>query len=169
MTFPSTHGARRQLSLYASGEDAAPIERVRQRVDPVQFALIPAHVTLCREEDLLDVNETQIDERIAGARRFALGFGTPEPFSTHGLLLPCIEGEDAFQALRARVLGGRSERHQSPHITLAHPRNPKAAGDSLQAASALGAGLRCRFDRLNLIEQIAGQAWQILRQWSLPA
>lgn len=162
-------GVRRQLSLFANPEDAAAIERLRQHVDPVQFALIPAHVTLCREEDLSDLDEAQLHQRIQGARMLTLGFGAPEPFSTHGLLLPCIEGEDAFQALRTRVLGGRSERHQSPHITLAHPRNPKAAGNSLQSASALGAGLRCRFDRLNLIEQIAGQAWQILRQWSLPA
>lgn len=166
---PSSALVRRQLSLFANREDAAPIERVRERVDPVQFALIPAHVTLCREEDLLDLGEAQVDERIGGSRTLVLGFGAPEPFSTHGILLPCIEGEAAFQALRSRVLGGRSERHQSPHVTLAHPRNPKAAGNSPQAASTLDAGLRCRFDRLVLIEQIAGQAWQILRDWSLPA
>lgn len=167
MTEARDAAARRQLSLYASGEGAATIERVRALVDPVQFALIPAHVTLCREEDLLDIRETQIGERIAGSGGFVLGFGAPETFSTHGILLPCVEGEAAFQALRSRVLGGRSDRRQSPHVTLAHPRNPKAAGHSLQAAGSLGSGIQCRFAIVHLIEQIAGNPWTILRSWPL--
>lgn len=166
MSLPAST-VRRQLSLYASGESAVAIERLRERLDPLQFALIPAHVTLCREEDLLGVSETQLDERIIGARGFVLGFGAPEAFSTHGILLPCIKGEAAFQALRSRVLGGRSERHQSPHITLAHPRNPKATGNSLLGASELGSRTRCDFDKVHLIEQIAGNPWKVLRTWPL--
>lgn len=158
---------RRQLSLFGADRDALAIERLRERLDPVQFALIPAHVTLCREEDLAGVSEAQLDERLVGAATITLGFGPAQAFSTHGILLPCIAGEDDFQSLRLRALGGTTGRRQSPHVTLAHPRNPKAPGNSLQAAAALGWETRCRFDRLNLIEQIAGGPWKVLRSWSL--
>lgn len=160
---------RRQLSLYASGGDTAVIERLRERLDPVQFALIPAHVTLCREEDLADVDEVGLDQRLRGARRLALRFGAAQSFSTHGILLPCIEGEAEFQALRACALGRLVTRTQSPHITLAHPRNPKAPDNRPEVAASLGAGRRCEFNRVNLIEQIAGGPWRTLRSWSLPS
>lgn len=158
---------RRQLSLFVADRDAVAIERLREQLDPLQFALIPAHVTLCREEDLVDVTEAQLDERLVGAAAIILGFGPAQAFSTHGILLPCIEGEAHFQALRSRISGGGSKRHQSPHITLAHPRNPKATGNSLQAAAALGRETHCRFDRLNLVEQNAGNPWRVLRSWRL--
>ena len=44
-------GVRRQLTLFLAGEMAAAVEAVRRVVDPEQYRLIPAHVTLCREEE----------------------------------------------------------------------------------------------------------------------
>lgn len=42
---------REQLSLYVPPPIAAILEGVRRVVDPVQAALIRAHVTLCRESE----------------------------------------------------------------------------------------------------------------------
>ena len=43
---------RRQLTLFVPHAEAAPIEALRATLDPVQHALIAAHVTLCREDEL---------------------------------------------------------------------------------------------------------------------
>ena len=53
-------------------------------------------------------------------------------------------------------------RRASPHLTLAHPRNPVAAGNDLAAAAALRDGIVLRFDRAQRIEQVDGGAWRIL-------
>ena len=51
----------------------------------------------------------------------------------------------------------------APHITLAHPRNPRAPGNSLAAArAALPERLDLRFDSLNLVEQHNGGRWRVL-------
>lgn len=43
---------RRQLSLFVPEPARGPVDAVRQALDPQQHALIPAHVTLCRESEL---------------------------------------------------------------------------------------------------------------------
>jgi hypothetical protein len=64
--------------------------------------------------------------------------------------------------LRARILGP-SALPLAPHVTLAHPRNPKAPGNSLADVIAqLPAPLELRFDSLNLIEQSHGGPWRVL-------
>jgi 2'-5' RNA ligase len=163
--------SRVQLTLFAAGSAAERIEAVRQSLDPVQFNLIAAHVTLCRDDELEGVNVAALKQRLSmpEVRSLALTFGTPEPFSTHGILLPCVSGEEHFQALRRLVLGSVTGRRQSPHITLAHPRNPKSAGNSLAAASNLGQGTTIRFGSVCLIEQVGASPWQVTERFDLPA
>ena len=43
---------RRQASLFLS--DQFQIESLRLRYNPIQARLIPAHVTLCREDEVTD-------------------------------------------------------------------------------------------------------------------
>jgi|GEM_PF-3988953 len=43
---------RRHLILFVPAGITASIEALRRFVDPVQHSLIPAHVTLCREDEL---------------------------------------------------------------------------------------------------------------------
>ena len=139
-------------------------------LDPIQFALIPAHVTLCREDELEDLPAETLRQRLAAApaRPVVLTFGAAEPFSTHGILLPCIDGEEGFHALRQLVLGTSTARRASPHITLAHPRNPKAAGNRLAAASTLVIGMQIRFGVVSRIRQEEGHGpWQITEQFDL--
>lgn len=58
---------RRQLTLFVAGGVAADIDNVRQRVDPVQFGLIAAHVTLCREDELAELSERELVRRLSQA------------------------------------------------------------------------------------------------------
>ena len=43
--------SRIQLTLFVPPPNAELIESVRRLVDPIQHQLIPAHVTLCREDE----------------------------------------------------------------------------------------------------------------------
>ena len=153
---------RRQLSLYVPEPQRSAIDAIRAVLDPVQHRLIPAHVTLCREDELADVGADALAGRFAGAAPITLRFGAPERFAGHGVLMPCVAGESDVHALRQRLLGRRDVRRASPHLTLAHPRNPVAAGNDLAAAAALRDGIVLRFDRAQRIEQVDGRAWRIL-------
>lgn len=158
---------RIQLTLLVPEGAAIAIEEVRRVLDPVQSRLIPAHVTLCREDEFEDTAELRDRLTQAPPEAIELAFGRAEAFDGHGLLLPCIGGMDAFQALRASVLGSPSIRPSKPHITLAHPRNPRAVGNTgVHGASQLPAPLPIRFDTLSLIRQTGGSVWQTL--WSVP-
>jgi len=155
------HRRRTQLSLYVPAGPAEALEAVRRLVDPVQSNLIPAHVTLCREDELGELSALSWRLGQLRAAPLTLRFGRPEVFFEHGLLLRCVEGEPAFRRLREEVLGSRDLGTLRPHLTLAHPRNPRAPGNSLAAAEGLPADLCITFPTLFLIEQVDGGPWQV--------
>jgi hypothetical protein len=160
---------RRQLTLFLAGEMAAAVEAVRRVVDPVQYRLIPAHVTLCREEEVAALPEGEIEARLAAgpARRITLEFGSPEHFLDHGIRLKCVAGGTEYQALRELVLGSTEIARPRPHVTLAHPRNPRAPGNSLAACADLPRRWPTRFSWLHLIEQEGAQPWRRLAMFDL--
>lgn len=138
-------------------------------MDPIQARLIAAHVTLCREDELDGLDPALLDERMSSpeARPVTLQFGAPVHFDEHGILLPCVAGEGEFHALRQKVLADKLVRRQVPHITLAHPRNPRAPGNSLLAAASLASGIRITFGQVSLIRQQGFAPWQTLRTFQL--
>jgi len=150
---------RDQLSLFVSGLEGERLNLLRQRLDPVQAALIPAHVTLCREDELARLPGLRAS--LAGAAALTLEFGPPVRFEAHGILLPCTAGQAAFDALRRRVLGRSDIRHQAAHLTLAHPRNPKSPSNRLPV-EALASGLVLTLSDLRWIRQVGSQPWQTL-------
>jgi hypothetical protein len=160
---------RRQLTLFLAGENAAAVEAVRRVVDPVQYRLIPAHVTLCREEELEGFPFEELEARLAAGpgRRVTLDFGRAESFSDHGLKLRCVAGGGEYQALRQIVLGSKEIARPRPHITLAHPRNPRAPGNSLEAALTLPPRWQVRLSWIHLIEQEGVQPWRRLAMYEL--
>ena len=160
---------RTQLSLWVPPPADAMLEAIRRVVDPVQAALIPAHVTLCRDEELARLSPDDVAARLAAAGEpsLTLAFGAAERFGGHGIVLPCVAGRAHFHSLRARILGDPSPREHAPHLTLAHPRNPKAAGNDLSAAHALPVPLVVTFTNVRWIEQDEGGPWRALHAWRL--
>lgn len=148
--------------MYVPVDAARDIEAVRRAVDPIQSFLIPAHVTLCREDEIGDASG--LADRLADIRTEALvlTFGRPVSFSGHGLLLPCTEGEERFHQLRQYLLASKDIRRHAPHITLAHPRNPPCKGNASDLALHLPETLRLAFPSIHLIEQAAGGPWRVL-------
>ena len=150
---------RRQLTLFVSPGAAPWLEPLRQQLDPLQFALIAAHVTLCREDEIVDLDFEALRDRLAGFGPLTLTFGPAQRFGLHGVLLPCIDGAAAYQHLRELVLGDRAIRKPEPHLTLAHPRNPRSPGnvDSLMVSHP--APLTLDFHAVALIEQRGAHPW----------
>ena len=158
---------RRQLSMYVPSDSAKAIEDVRALVDPIQHSLIPAHVTLCREDELSDFSAIQSRLENIPCTPIALTFGRPVAFFAHGLLLPCIAGEPQFRCLREYILGTQNIKDQKPHLTLAHPRNSKSPGNSLDHALRLPATLQLILPTICLIAQEDAKPWQVLRVYEL--
>ena len=157
---------RIQLSLFITGAIREEIERVRQRVDPVQSALIPAHVTLCREDELSGETLDALAMRLAGCAPLRLAFGDVVAFGGHGIMARCSEGAELYSRLRRSVLGADA-REARPHITLAHPRNPRAPGNALDAID-LEFPLHVVFDTAMLIEEeAAGLPWRVIREFPI--
>lgn len=163
---PTVPHLRRQLTLFVPATSSAAIESVRRRLDPIQAALIAAHVTLCREDELVDLDVEVMLQRVRAwdAGPILLGFGAATRFFDHGVLLPCEHGSDAFHRLRQWILDDRGARHHDAHITLAHPRNPRAPTDVDAALAEIPSTLRVAFPSVALIEQVAGAPWTLLRE-----
>lgn len=160
---------RRQLTLFLAGETAAAVEAVRRIVDPEQYRLIPAHVTLCREEEIAGLPVEEIEARIAAgpARRLTLEFGPAQVFDGHGIQVRCVARGGDYQALRELVLGSREIARPRPHVTLAHPRNSRAPGNSLEAALTLPPRWQARLAWIHLVEQDGDQPWRRLAMFDL--
>ncbi|MFZ6640611.1 2'-5' RNA ligase family protein [Undibacterium sp. TC4M20W] len=156
---------RQQLSMFVPVQAAIDVERVRRVVDPVQSSLIPAHITLCREDELWDL--PAIRSRLQNLRQpaISLSFAAAEIFYEHGLIMHCVAGADAFLHLREFVLDSKDIRAQHPHMTLAHPRNPKAPGNSLDVAANLPTPLQLVFPSICLIEQSGNDPWRVLETY----
>jgi 2'-5' RNA ligase superfamily len=159
-----TMRVRRQLTLFVPGTAALVIEEVRERVDPVQFGLIAAHVTLCREDEFADIAVADLRHRLerAALSPLTLVFGAPMRFDGHGMLLPCLDGTAAFHQLRVALLGRSNVRAHAAHLTLAHPRNPCAPGNIDAAFAQLRSPLTITFPEVALIEQSGAQPWIVL-------
>jgi hypothetical protein len=162
----SAENSRRQLTLFVPEPERTGLDSLRQRIDPIQAELIPAHVTLCREDEIEQLPFAHLAERIrswsGGAIR--LGFGPPERFAGHGALLPCTRGHSAFRSLRAWLLAPAAPRAHAAHITLAHPRNPRSIGNTDEALEWRMGDIALSFSSVALIEQSGTAPWRILEQ-----
>jgi 2'-5' RNA ligase len=161
------HEIRKQLSLYVPADAAKEIEAVREIVDPIQSNLIPAHITLCRDDELNDLAAIKARLTHIPLKPITLRFGRPEVFSGHGLLLNCVDGEDEFRLLREYLLASKNIKNLRPHITLAHPRNPKSDGDLLGNTSRLPEMIEITFPSIYLIEQTRNEPWRVLEKYEL--
>ena len=159
---------RTQLSLFIAPPYSDTIECIRRLFNPLQYALIPAHVTLCREDELIDIEKIfrKLEELCLAP--ISIDFGDVIRFSDgEGVLIPAIGDCAPFQKLRENILQGMIEkpRRQDPHITLMHPRNATCTDsifDEIKGNSFPG---KIVFDKISLIEQVPGMRWERIQEF----
>ncbi len=135
----------------------------------MQASLIAAHVTLCREDE---ITSRDIDAFLQRARDWPYGplhltFGPPESFLGHGVMLPSEHGVEQFQLLRQWLLQRPDARVHRPHLTLAHPRNPRASDNTVDALAQAPRRLDVRFSSVTIIQQTGSEPWRVVREASL--
>ena len=160
---------RRQLTLFLPESAAALVEQIRQQYDPHQHALIKAHLTLCREDEIADWDK--VFETISNSKEPAIKllFGPPTRFEQgRGLWLEALD-PTPFNGLRKTVLQQviTEPRQQVPHITLMHPRESNCTDAIYQEICKHSFPTSIRFDQISLVEQMGGGKWEILQNFPL--
>lgn len=164
-------GKRRQASLFL--HEVPLIEGLRWKFNPNQAALIPPHVTLIREDEVLDWKKLGNQLSMLGKWELMLGFG--KPIWHDGLVyLPVSESRSTavsltFDSLRAKLLVGQSEddlthapRKHVPHLTLIHPRNGLCTDSIFAEIQQSLVEFEYCFREVVLIEQSDGGPWRVL-------
>lgn len=165
-----TQNIRRQLTLFVKKQDAAVIERIRSRFNPVQQELIDCHVTLCREDEITDNERVLSNLRTNKLNAITIQFGPATRFENgKGVLLPVDGDYYAFQQLRLNILEGTTSsiRRHEPHITLMHPQNATCTDEVFEIIQQTIFPQVFRFTEVSLIEQINGGVWKIIQTFSL--
>lgn len=161
---------RRQLTLFLEPKDAEIIEKIRKTYNPAQFGLINDHVTLCREDEIENLEKVKSNLITLDNQAFDLEFGKIERFENgKGLFLPAKVKHEAFDNLRKLILNGiiAEPRTQEPHITLMHPRNSTCTNEIFDEVVMLDLPSKFTFNKISLIEQEADGTWRILEEYNL--
>jgi len=158
-------GRRVQLTLFVDPSESETIEAVRREYNPMQYEIIGSHVTLCREDELMDLDAVIRNLVMLPREQVVIWFGRPVRFNDgKGVLLPAVEDE-AFQRLRRNVLGGLP-RSAEAHITLMHPRNSMCTDAMFDAIRGMAFPEVLVFREICLIEQMSKeQPWRILERF----
>lgn len=156
---------RKQLTLFVPKKDGEIIELVRSKFNPTQRNLIDAHITLCREDELKDLE--RVLDKINEIRDFEvkINFGIPEKFKEqNGVYLPA-QNTKTFDELRGKILS--NPRKQMPHITLMHPRNSECNEVIFKEIQKFSFPKEIIFDEICLIEQKDEEKWKILKTFKI--
>ena len=155
---------RRQLTLFVENQT---IEEIRVKFNPKQHALIPAHITLCREDELEDLEK--VVRNIKSLKTFnqiRISFNEVIRFENgKGVLIPANEDNNDFHNLRNAIL--ISPRKHLPHITLMHPRNSTCTDAIFEEIKSYQLPTTLFFKKISLIEQRDGGKWKILDEFTI--
>ncbi len=165
-----TKNIRRQLTLFVDPKDAETIEQVRQEFNPKQFELIKSHVTLCREDEIQNLDQIISNLLYLTQEEIIIEFKKATRFDNgKGVFLPATTNNESFQELRKQVLLGlhNNLRKQEPHITLMHPRNSTCTDEIFQQIEKIVLPTHLIFKSISLIEQEDGGKWRILQEFEL--
>jgi 2'-5' RNA ligase len=149
---------RRQASLFLP--DQFQIESLRLRYNPVQARLIPAHVTLCREDEVADWDAVLARLESLCPFEIVLEFGVPVR-EDNFVYLPVREGYDEFHEFRCAILT-KDARKQVPHVTIIHPRNGICTDQVFADIMATVSSFRYTFREVMLIEQEGDGIWKTI-------
>lgn len=161
---------RRQLTLFVNKANAVTIEAIRSRYNPLQQKLIDAHVTLCREDEIENMDAVLDNLEHLQQQPISIFFDEPVRFENGaGVLISCADNNEAFHQLRKKILAGLFDepwKHE-PHITLLHPRNATCTDAIFETIKKERLPKQLVFSTISLIEQTDGGPWKILRTFVL--
>ncbi len=161
---------RKQLTIFLDQTEAKAIEQIRQVFNPAQYRLIKAHITLCREDEIENLEHVLRNLRQLKMRQFELTTRPPQRFwEGKGVFIPIDDSKGLFQKLRARILqnGITSLRTHEAHITLMHPRNSTCDDAKFEAIQKVNIPEQLTIAKISLIEQEMGEVWEVLDEFIL--
>lgn len=154
---------RRQATLYLPLPHCVQVESLRSRFNRAQFELIRAHVTLCREDEVLEWDE--LAARLSRMKTIEVTqeFGMPVR-DGNLVLIPAIGSTESFDSLRHSLLAkdGSSPRKSEPHITLIHPRNGTCDDSVFNEITRESQPFAVVFRAVTFIEQLTSGPWRDL-------
>lgn len=134
----------------------------------MQASLIAAHVTLCRDDEVLEWSALQDRAHQMSEFEVSLRFGAPVR-EQNLVYLPVVGSTESFDKLRLQVLDDETCRIQEPHITLIHPRNGICTDATFEAIQSLfNEELNIAFRELTFIEKIGEQPWRSIQTFPSP-
>lgn len=152
-----------------TGTQAKVIEDIRAEFNPVQFNLIPAHVTLCREHEIEPIeNLVQKLRSIKWRKPLRIEFDQIERFNDgKGVLMPTKNPKPQFDELRELILIGLNNKPEKyfAHITLMHPRNSTCTDEIFDRLLKYRIPGELFFDKISLIEQREGGKWCVVEEF----
>ncbi len=155
--------SRRKATLYLPMPARTVVEAIRCRFNPVQFNLIKAHVTLCREDEVPDWSE--LESRLATLKEIniTISFGRPRR-DGNLIYLPAMDSTESFDSLRSVLLSTKTSqpRKHNAHLTLVHPRNGSCSDAEFCEISNQVAPFTAVFREVSLIQQIDSGPWHDL-------
>lgn len=167
---PAQHLTRRQLTLFISG-GIEQIEKIRKQFNPVQHKLISAHVTLCREDEIIQIEKViQNILVLKWSDPLKITFDPVYRFEGgKGVWLPSSTENTAFHELRKAILKGLNDnpRKHQPHLTLMHPRNSTCTDKIFDQIKAYALPTELFFDKISLVEQNNGAPWKTISEYRI--
>lgn len=164
------HQTRRQLTLFLEG-DSKTIEHIRREFNPIQYELISAHVTLCREDEIVALDKVVENlKAINLVTPLKITFDRVERFENgKGVWLPASTENKPFHELRKRILKGINDtpRQHQPHLTLMHPRNSTCTDILFEQIKGFELPTKLFFNKVSLIEQENGGPWAIIDEFEI--
>lgn len=161
---------RRQLTLFVDPNDAENIEQIRTAFNPKQSAIIKSHVTLCKEDEIEDIDHVISNLHHLPLAAISIEFSAIVRVENgKGILLPAEGDNAAFHLLREQILSGLNNhpKKMRPHITLMHPGNSTCTDDIFEQIEKINLPSKLTFKMISLIEQKDGGQWEILQNFEL--
>jgi len=161
---------RKQLTLFLESNAAASIESIRAKYNPEQQRLIKSHITLCREDEIENLEIVQKNLENLKFNSFELRAGELVRFSEgKGLLISIKDVDQKFKNLRSSVLQDLEDQSKNhlPHITLMHPRNSTCNNVLYKDIQKINIPNTFLITSICLIEQEIGKEWKTLSEYKL--
>ena len=161
---------RQQLTLFVDKKKSIEIESIRKKFNPKQHRLIAGHVTLCREDEIANIDIVLSNLQNLDTSTITIHFGKAARFDNNkGVLLPSFGDNEQFHQVREKILAGSnvSVRRHEPHITLMHPGNSTGTDEAFEEIQQINLPASLKFNTISLIKQIDGEPLQIIKTFNL--